>query len=203
MAISEIDRTIVGDILSGNIDAFEVIVARYKGLVFHVVRSIITDASAHEDLAQDIFVRVYETLPRFQFRCGLATWISRIACNTCLNRLRRARSHPQDNPEYTDEEDRGAGVELVGFVDSVPGNYQTPENVICRKEIEIKVRDAVARLPVQYRLMITLHYLEGFSIPEMADSLGMPRGTVKSHLYRARAMLKDHLLQKLSIEDLL
>jgi RNA polymerase sigma-70 factor (ECF subfamily) len=203
MGVSEDDRAAIGRILSGNVDAFEDIVAEYKGLVFHVVQSMIADNSEHEDLAQDIFVRVYESLPRFQLRCRLATWISRIAYNMCLNRRRRAKSHPQDNLEYRVKDDGANDIDLSHGSGLISFDSPTQEAVICRKELEIAVRDSVKRLPMHYRLVVTLHYLEGFSIPDLAESLGIPKGTIKSHLFRARVMLKSDLLQKFTIEDLL
>lgn len=203
MGVSEENRAAIERILSGNTDDFSDIVAEYKGLVFHVVRSMIKDTSDHEDVAQDIFIRVYESLPAFQFRCGLATWISRIAYNTCLNRLRRVKSRPQDNPEYRADDGRMAATEPPRNAELISRDSPTPQAVICRKEMEAAVRDSIEKLPMRFRLMITLHYLDGFSIPDLAESLGMPKGTIKSHLYRARAMLKTDLLRKFSIEDLI
>jgi RNA polymerase sigma-70 factor (ECF subfamily) len=203
MGVSKDDRATIGRILSGSIDAFGDIVAEYKGLVFHVVRSMMADNSEHEDLAQDILIRVYQSLPGFQSRCGLATWISRIAYNTCLNCLRRTKSHPQDNLECRVEDDWMNDVDLTHDSGLNSLDSPTPYAVICRKELEAAVRDSVKRLPRHYRLVVTLHYLEGFGIPDLAESLGIPKGTIKSQLFRARLMLKSDLLQKFTIEDLL
>ncbi len=190
-------------ILSGTTDDFRDIVSEYKGLVFHVVRSMIADTSEHQDLAQDVYIRVYESLPKYEFRCGLATWISRIAYNTCLNRVRRTKSHPQDDLKYRAGEDWGHEAERPLNTDLISSDSPTPHTVICRKELEAAVRDSVKRIPMHYRLVIVLHYLEGFSIPDLSESLGIPKGTIKSYLFRARAMLKSDLLQKFTIEDLL
>ena len=77
-----------------------------------------------------------------------------------------------------------------------------PHAVICQKELAAIVTEAIERLPSIYRLAIILHYSEGLTLPELAESLGMPVGTVKSHLFRGRAMLKTDLLKKFTIEDL-
>ena len=143
---------------------------------------------------------MYESLPGFQSRCGLATWISRIAYNTCLNHLRRTKSHPQDNLEYRVEDDWMNDVDLSYDSSLNSLDSPTPHAVICRKELEAAVKDSVKRLPMHYRLVVTLHYLEGFSIPDLAESLGIPKGTIKSHLFRARVMLKSDFLQKYTIE---
>lgn len=202
MGVSEASRALIDRILSGDTEAFVAIVSEYKGLVFHVVRSMVPDQIQQEDVAQDIFVKVFESLGRFQFQCSLATWISRIAYNTCLNYLRRSRSRPQDNPDHRTgleslDENNGIIRSYATTVDSL-----TPHTVICQKELATIVTEAIKRLPSIYRLTIILHYLEGFALPELAESLGMPLGTIKSHLFRARAMLKKDLLERFTIEDL-
>ena len=203
MGVSDRSRSLIGQILSGNTEAFVAIVSEHKGLVFHVVRSMISDPRQQEDVAQDIFVRVFESLSRFRFQCSLATWISRIAYNMCLNHLRRSRSRPQDNPDYRTgleilDENNGIIRSCATTVDS-----SSPHAVTCQKEQAAIVTQAIERLPGTYRLTIILHYLEGFALPELAESLGMPLGTIKSHLFHARAMLKMELLNKFTIEDLL
>ena len=203
MGVSDENQASIDIVLSGDTDDFKTIVSEYKGLVFHIVRSLISDNTQHEDLAQDIFIRVFESLPRFEFRCGLATWISRIAYNMCLNQLRRSKSHPQDNPEYCTRIERIDEVEHADCGYLVSLDSPTPHAVICHKEMATAVAEAVERLPIPCRLVIALHYLEGFSLPELAESLGMPVGTIKSHLFRARAMLKTDLLRNFTIEDLI
>lgn len=203
MGVNEKARITIERILYGSVDDFEIIVTEYKSLVFHVVRSMLADNSVHEDIAQDIFVKVYESLPGFQFRCGLATWISRIAYNTCLNHLRRIKSHPQNNPEHRVEEGKSDEINMSYYTDYYPAESRTPHAVISRKEMEATIRESISRLPVQYRLIIILYYMDGFSVSELAETLGMPAGTIKSHLFRARALLKSDLLKKYNIEDLL
>lgn len=203
MGSAEEERGFVQRVLGGDLDAFQSIVAGHKGLVFHVVRSILTDETEYEDVAQDIFIKIYESLPYFKFRCSLATWISRIAYLTCLNYLRRRKSRPQDSLEY-----RIGIAEIEKLVTPATGGcgpdaVQTPHEMMCRREIETIVRESLSRLPPNYRVIIALHYLDGFSIPELSKALDMPTGTIKSHLFRARAMLKEDLLNRIKVEDLL
>ncbi|UCE25203.1 MAG: sigma-70 family RNA polymerase sigma factor [Candidatus Zixiibacteriota bacterium] len=202
VGINEADGDAVERILNGDTEAFQDIVRKYKGLVFHVVREMLSDQGAHDDVAQDIFIRVFEHLPRFEFRSGLATWISRIAYNTCLNHLRRMKSRPQDSPEYRVDLCRPEEIGPTCGQGPETGSVQTPQAVILRKEISRMVRGSINRLPQQARLIVTLHYLDGFSISDLAETLRMPPGTVKSHLFRARALLKRDLLEKIDPEDL-
>jgi len=203
MGVSDENRASVDAVLAGDIDAFETIVSEYKGLVFHIVRSMISDYRQHEDLAQEIFIRVYESLSSFRFRCSLATWISRIAYNTCLNQLRRSKSHPQHNPDHCTALEGIDEIEPTDSENLVSNASSTPYAVICHKEMTTTVTEAVQKLPWTDRLVITLHYLEGFALPELAESLSMPLGTIKSLLFRARLKLKEDLMQKFTIEDLI
>ncbi len=203
MEVSDGSRALIDKILSGDTEAFVAIVSEYKGLVFHVVRSMIPDQMQHEDMAQAIFVRVFESLRRFRFRCSLTTWVSRIAYNMCLNHLRRSKSHPQDNPDCrTGLESLDENAETRSDC-MIAAGLPTPYAEICQKELATIVTEAIERLPSTHRLVIVLHHIEGFALPEIAKSLGMSIGTIKSHLFRARAMLKTDLLKKFTIEDLL
>jgi RNA polymerase sigma-70 factor (ECF subfamily) len=203
MVVSDGNRALIERILSGDTESFAAIVSEYKGLVFHVVQSMVSDRMQQEDLAQDIFIRLFESLGRFRLQCSLATWISRIAYNMCLNYLRRSKSHPQDNPDYrTGQKSLYEGKEIKRDY-MVTVDSPTPHSVICQKELATAVTEAIERLPSTYRLVIALHYLEGFTLPELGESLGMPVGTIKSHLFRARGMLKKDLLKRFTIEDLI
>jgi RNA polymerase sigma-70 factor (ECF subfamily) len=164
---------------------------------------MISGQAQQEDLAQDIFIRVYESLRQFQFHCSLATWISRIAYNMCLNHFRRSKSHPQDNPDYRTGLEGLDDIEQTDRANMIALDSQTPHAVIYHRELATAVAEAIERLPSHYRLVIALYYIEGFALPDLAESLCMPIGTIKSHLFRARAMLKADLLQKFTIEDLI
>ncbi len=203
MGVPEKIQDSINNVLSGDTEAFEAIVSEFKGLVFHIVRNMLSDQKQHKDLAQDIFLRVYESLRQFQFRCRLATWISRIAYNTCLNYLRRLKSHPQDSYDYRIELDRIDEMEWIDRQNLTSLDSISPHATTCHRELVGAVEKAIAGLPGPYRLVVTLHYLEGFALPELAQTLGIPLGTIKSHLFRARAMLKHDLLQKFTIEDLI
>ncbi|HUU46210.1 MAG TPA: sigma-70 family RNA polymerase sigma factor [Acidobacteriota bacterium] len=202
MDAAETEREVVQRVLSGETEKFRDIVAGYKGLVFHVVRSLVPNESDHEDLAQDIFIKVYRNLQGFRFRSGLATWISRIAYHTCLNYLRRwkAGEHLRRGIDARAQTEDERAAEPVA-ADS--GGSLSPHVVLCVKEIKETVHTLIQELPPTQRLILTLHHLDGFGIPELSEMTGMPAGTIKSHLFRARARLRDKLLAKFRPEDLI
>lgn len=183
---ARIDGSVVRRAQAGDLDAFGALIREYKGLVYHIVHYATPVESDREDLGQEIFLRVFQNLESFEFRSSLATWISRIAHNVCLNHQRRRRSRQERGPD-------GAPPD--------PGQ-PTPHERLARREIAASVRDAVRSLPQHYRTVVVLHYLEGFNLQEISIAVGAPVGTVKSHLYRARALLKDWLLSRHSPEEI-
>jgi RNA polymerase sigma-70 factor (ECF subfamily) len=151
-------------------EAFEDLLDRYQDKVLRLAFSYTRDRGRAEELAQDVFVKMWQVLPRFDGRASLSTWLYAIARNTCLSALRydaRRRMHPLDEAHH--QEARVSG----GNAGAEP----------------LDVRRLVERLPEVQRQVITLFYLEDRSLREVGLMLDMPEGTVKSHLHRARRAL--------------
>jgi RNA polymerase sigma-70 factor (ECF subfamily) len=154
--------------------AFEMVVGAYKERVFRLALSILKERAAAEDAAQETFVRVWKALPRFDGRAALGTWIYAITRNTCLMELRRRRPTVSlDDPDSPDAQLAAAQI--------ASGPAQDPE------------RDNLLRLlgqlPRNQQEAVRLFYLEDRSYEAVAESLGMPLGTVKNLLHRARKRL--------------
>ena len=156
--------------------AFERLVERYSAKVFHLAYSMIGNQTQAEDMAQDVLLRVWKGLPGYHGGASLSTWIYTITRNTCLTELRRrARQTPVslDAPEF------------AGAIDSVPAlRSSDPE-----AGLEMDVHQMLSHLPEKYRQVISLFYLEQKSYEQVAALLGMPLGTVKTFLYRAKKEL--------------
>lgn len=185
-------KELVERILAGDKNAFRPLIDRYQRLVSHIVFRMIPSGPDREDLSQEVFVKVYQNLDRFRFDAKLSTWIARIAYNSCLNFLEKKKlplyddlsgdENPYDPvaPEETSRPDRR--LESTGTADLI------------RKEIDL--------LPPAYKTIITLFHLEQMSYNEIADIMDLPEGTVKSHLFRARRILKERLEKKFQREEL-
>ena len=153
-------------------EAFEGLVQRYQDKVFRLAFSYTRDRARAEELAQDVFVKIWQVLPRFDGRASLSTWLYAITRNTCLSALRydaRRRMQPLDETERA----RGRRA-------------RTPVRAPERSGRAPAGRRAC---PSAQRRVITLFYLEDRSLREVALMLDMPEGTVKSHLHRARRAL--------------
>lgn len=187
------DRTLVDTVLQGDGRAFERLVRTHQRMVEHIVARVVRDRDAVPDVCQDVFLAVHRHLARFSFESRLSTWIGRIAFNAAYTHLRRA------DPALSESATSDDG----GFLDALPSTEPGPLARTDEVQIEARVRAAVERLPTPWRVAITLYHLDGLSIDEVAEVMGLPDNTVKSHLFRARKALKDHLLAHARAEDLL
>lgn len=157
-------------------EAFEQLLAQYRDKVFRLAVSMLRDETQAEDLAQEIFLRIWKGLPGYSGQASLSTWIYTISRNTCLTELKRRSARPTVSlhaPEIADSLDRipalqssdpasGAGMDVQRFLDC---------------------------LPEKYRRVIVLFYLEQKQYAEVAAMLGLPLGTVKTLLFRAKKEL--------------
>jgi RNA polymerase sigma-70 factor (ECF subfamily) len=152
-------------------EAFERLVPAYRRRVFGLAYSILRDRAAAEDLAQEVFVKLWHALPRYDGRARLPTWIYAITRNAAVSALRtRRRAASMSDPAV-----REAVESLAAAPDAVPD--------------EAGLRRHIEALPEKQRLAVTLYYLDERPVDEVAEMMGLPANTVKTHLHRARASL--------------
>src|SRR6476661_2717174 len=163
------ERTLIERCRTGDDIAFGELVERYKHLVYGMVWRLTNDRSQTDDLAQEVFLKVHRGLPYFRGEARLSTWIYRIAQNVCL----QARSQrPREVPlEVTDGDRR------------VSHEPSAPDGAFGDLELRDRLEKAIAQLPDTYRFLVAAHYLQGVQYEALAESLDMPLGTVKTHLY--------------------
>lgn len=166
---------------SGQDDAaFSDLVDRYKDLVYALVFRLSRDRSQADDLAQEVFLKVYRGLPYFRGDAKLSTWIYRIVFNVCCED--RTRRRPREVPL-----DPGDGRRPLD-----PGGIDASFEEL---ELRDRLQEALAALPDNYRFLIAAHYLQGIQYEALAAALDMPLGTVKTHLYRAKRLLRERLMR--------
>jgi RNA polymerase sigma-70 factor (ECF subfamily) len=172
------ERELVERCRRGDEGAFQELVEGYKNLVFALIARTVPDRSRAEDLAQDVFFRIYRGLPYFRGEARLSTWIYRIVTNVCI------QSQSRRERQASFDEDQGARA-------------MTAAAAVDRQFEELEMRDrmekAIARLPAAYRLLIAGHYLEGIQYEALAEALQLPLGTVKTQLHRAKRQLRQLL----------
>ncbi len=185
------ENTLVQLVLDGQVDEFHEIISRYQNLVWHLVSKIVKSEADREDICQDVFVKVYKNIRSFKFESKLSTWIGRIAYTSSINFIQKKR------PELY-EDIVPDGVTL----DSLAGKEKSPEQNVCRENMNEILRKEIMNLPIQYKTIVTLYHLDEMNYSEIADITKLPIGTVKSHLFRSRKLLKDRLEMKYKKEDL-
>jgi RNA polymerase sigma-70 factor (ECF subfamily) len=177
----DVDDDIVARCRSGDREAFAVLVRKYQSKVLTLATRILDNRSEAEDVAQDIFVKVFLSLREFRGAARFSTWLYRITVNHCLNHIRR-RARQQQTLVASDSE--GWGQEA-----SVSNPYKTLE----QKERWALVQAKLQALTPEHRTIILLRDFEGLAYEEIAEVLQLEIGTVKSRLHRARMELKTQL----------
>jgi RNA polymerase sigma-70 factor (ECF subfamily) len=180
------DRELVSAILGGETDRFSELVRRYEKRIINYVYRITHRYEDAHDLAQEIFVKVYMALDRYDPKYQFSTWIFRIAQNASIDALRKKQLAEVSLTRQPDEEGRGKERE---FADVGVSPYRDLKN----KELSAAIDSAVDRLPDEYRELIQLRHFAELSYDEIAELKRMPLGTVKNKLFRARNLLKDTL----------
>jgi len=161
---------------------------------------MVSHAEDRRDLAQEIYLKAFKSLPHFRFEAKLSTWIARIAYNTCLSHLEKKKLVL---PGMEGDTDRAGGEDLEGMAGKAAGvmGIET-EKRLFQKELSGILREEINELPPVYRTLITLFHQEELSYEEIYLITGLPEGTVKSYLFRARKTLKVNLLAKYKKEAL-
>jgi RNA polymerase sigma-70 factor (ECF subfamily) len=185
------ESVLIEQIINGDNDAFRKMISKYQGLVSHIVYRMIDNSADREDLCQDIFVKAYKNLKNFRKESKLSTWIGRIAFNTCSNYLKKLKA-----PLYDDLAGEDETIEDF-FSDGV-----TPEEFTHKSETSGIIENAINRLPVHYKTAITLYHIDSLTYDQIGEIMNMPEGTVKSHLFRARKLLKGILMKSLEHEGM-
>jgi RNA polymerase sigma-70 factor (ECF subfamily) len=166
------DPALAAAALRGDGEAFAALVERYERAVYHLAYRTLRDTEEARDVAQEAFFKAYRSLRTFKPDAKFSTWLFAIAYHACCDRLARRK--------------RFSGEELPDRADSAAG----PERAAIANDDARRLRAAIDALPEKYRTVITLYHLQGRQYDEIAKVLGMPMGTVKTHLFRAKEQLR-------------
>lgn len=164
---------------AGDEACFEELVKKHTRAVLNLVHRYLPDRSMAEDVAQEVFVKVYRAREKYQPQAKFSTWLFRITVNHCLNEIRSRRSQP------------ASGESLDKLVEEpLPGN---PDDRLNQAELRAAVREAIDRLPENQRMAVILSRFHEMSYEEITEAMGMSLEAVKSLLFRARENLKESL----------
>jgi RNA polymerase sigma factor (sigma-70 family) len=192
------DKHLVDRVLRGDTRAFGIIIKNTEPLVAQIVFKLIPVAEDRKDLAQDVYMKAFHNLAGFKFQSKLSTWIAQIAYNACLSWIEKKKLVLPGNL-HEEEEIFDTIDARVFYYPSVENNA---ENKLFHSDLSAILRKEMEGLPTIYQTLITLFHHEFMTYAELSQITGMPEGTVKSSLFRARKMLKENLLTKYQKEAL-
>jgi len=176
--------------------AFKEMVEQYRDQVFNLTYRMMGSREEAEDLAQEVFVTVFKTIDRFRGDSKLSTWLYRVTVNHCKNRIKYlARRYQQATSSYDEATERASAGQSGHAVTTQ--RFVAPDRVIEGAQREQLVQAAIAQLEEDHREVIVLRDVEELSYDEICQITGLPEGTVKSRLHRARVALKEKLKKHL------
>jgi RNA polymerase sigma-70 factor (ECF subfamily) len=169
------DQLVVAQIVSGQKELFRILVKRHEQAVYGMGLSFFRNAEDAADFTQDVFLKTFRSLSRFQGRSRFSTWLYRIAYNTAVNGIRRQKEYRSLSEEEPIAEDN------------------TPEREFLRAAAREVIREALEELPERYRICVDLFFFYDQSYQEIEVITGFPVNTVKSHVFRAKKLLREKL----------
>ncbi len=168
--------------------AFNAFVLRYQDRVFRILLRMLGDRAEAEDLAQEVFISIFKAIDSFRGDSQLSTWVYRVASNHCRNRLKYLARRRQKLMDDFDEEHVAAAQGTLS-----PDRQGTPDRLLEARQTESLLEEGLARLDDEQRELVVLREVEHLSYEEIMAITGLPEGTVKSRLHRARSALREHL----------
>ncbi|MCY0388553.1 RNA polymerase sigma factor RpoE [Robbsia sp. Bb-Pol-6] len=187
MSEKDIDQLLVERVQRGDKAAFELLVAKYQRKIVRLISRLVRDPAEVEDVAQEAFIKAYRAIPQFRGESAFYTWLYRIAINSAKNYLAsQGRRAPTSTEADAEEAETFGDGELLRDIN-------TPESVLMSKQIAQTVNAAMAGLPEELRMAISLREIEGLSYEEIAEMMNCPIGTVRSRIFRAREAIATKL----------
>ncbi|HTL67120.1 MAG TPA: sigma-70 family RNA polymerase sigma factor [Lacunisphaera sp.] len=181
------DYLVVKRVQAGEVAAFDQLITKYRERVFGVVYNLTANREDSSDLTQDTFIKAFQSINRFQGNCSFFTWLYRIAVNTTLSHLRKNRLRSFFSLEKIQEDGASAQV-LEQLTDRKGADRDT-----YLRELQEKLNEALQKLSIAHRTVITLFEIDGLSHAEIAEIMGCSEGTVRSRLHYAKQFLQGEL----------
>jgi RNA polymerase sigma-70 factor (ECF subfamily) len=183
------DRNLIERCVKGDEKAFEELLCKYRCSVFSICLRMVRNRTTAEDIAQEVFVKVFSALDRYDPSYPFSSWLNRITANLCIDHLRREK-------ERTISLDKPVGGDGDDLLIQIPTRAAGPDREMESKEMMAVLEESLAALPEHYRIVVILRHQEQLSYEEISDTLGIPLGTVKARIHRARNMMLQHFRKK-------
>lgn len=191
----EVESKLIERLVARDERAFSEMVRLYERRVFALVLRMLGNAAEAEEMAQEVFVQVFKSIGTFRGESKLSTWLYRIAINLCKNRAKYLKvRHSNEQDELDEVAER---QHLGGKASANVAQLERPDEMIAAREVERIVQRCIAKLDDTFRECLVLRDVEELSYEEIGQITGLPEGTVKSRIFRARAMLREMVEREL------
>jgi RNA polymerase sigma-70 factor (ECF subfamily) len=182
------DLEVVRRVQNGDVAAFDQLVVKYRGRVYSVVYNLTSNREDAADLTQDAFIKSFQSINRFQGQSSFFTWLYRIAVNSTLTHLRKNRLRTFFSFEKINEDDKVSAEVIAALTDTSGADHET-----FARELQEKLNEAMQKLSIRHRTVITLFEIDGLGHQEIAEIMNCSVGTVRSRLHYAKQLLQSEL----------
>lgn len=187
--MSELERSLLRRLRERDERAFRELIDDHRDRVFNITYRMLGNRAEAEDVAQEVFITVFKTIDSFREESKFSTWLYRVTVNHCKNRIKYlARRHDRDRDELDE-----TSQQQNGAVNGLPVRAANPDKALASAQMEKLLQEAIAALDDDQRAVVILRDVEDLSIEEICEITGLPDGTVKSRLHRARLVLRKKM----------
>jgi RNA polymerase sigma-70 factor (ECF subfamily) len=174
---------------NGDRPAFEELIYKYDKNVLGIAYSFMNNNEDAKDIYQEVFLRVFKSIKKFEFRSEFSTWLYRITANVCLTYRSQKKKYAYTSlDEDADEDDCNRGSLSNTLTDN-----KTPDNDAVNSEVSIQIENGLDKLSPQQRLVFTMKHYKGYKIKEISTMMSLSEGTIKNYLFMATQRMRDHL----------
>lgn len=184
----DIEKTLLNKAKQGNIIAFEKLIISHEKTVYNIAYRMFNNEEDAKDIAQEVFIKIYKNLNKFDGNCKISTWIHRITVNTCIDELRKRKGKETSSIDSLIDLDDGEVQKQ--YTD----NSFNPEQSLINKEDIEDLKNAINLLSENHKTLIVLRDIQGLSYNEIAEITQISLGTIKSRISRARIQLKNIIM---------
>lgn len=187
------EASIIAELKAGSEEAFAWLIAHYHQPIYSLVYRMVNDPADAADTTQEVFLKVFRGIKRFQGEASLKTWLYRIAIHEASNQRRWWSRHKGRERSIDCTVDSGEGVQTLGLGETLVDKHESPFDNLVHEEVRTRVEAELAQVPEPYRTTVVLRDIEDLSYDEIAEVLQISLGTVKSRLMRGREALRKRL----------
>lgn len=186
-SMAPIDMDLIRKAQHGDASAFEQLVYRYDKQVLSIAARYVNSAEEAKDIYQEVFLRVYRSLPKFELRSEFSTWLFRITTNVCLTHRSRRKRHSHNSIDKDSDEEHGSEVSISLHSGDVTDRQAESSDTA------FHIRQAVELLSPKQKMVFTLKHYEGYKLKEIAEMMNCAEGTVKKYLFTATRRIREEL----------